>query len=81
MHKYTEAVNLAKNIISTYTLIQSESRFKDMWLNDNGSEIIFKTFMSTDERANAMSSFLSYSTSATAFQPDFVPSQWDSRSV
>lgn len=76
MHKYTEAVNLAKNIISTYTLIQSESRFKDMWLNDNGSEIIFKTFMSTDERANAMSSFLSYSTSATAFQPDFVPSQW-----
>ena len=32
--------------------------------------------MATDEIANAMSSFLSYSTSATAFQPDFVPSQW-----
>ena len=76
MHQYTEAVNLAKNIISAYPLLQSESALKNMWLNDNGSEIIFKTFMSISERANAMTNFLGYSTSAKAFQPDFVPSQW-----
>ncbi|MCX4291551.1 MAG: RagB/SusD family nutrient uptake outer membrane protein [Odoribacter sp.] len=76
MHQYAGAVTLAKNIISAYPLLQSENDLKNMWLNDQSSEIIFRTFMSISERTNDMTNFLGYSTSANAFQPDFVPSQW-----
>lgn len=45
-----------------------------MWLNDESSEIIFKSFQSVDERANSMSLYLSYSTTTESFNPDFIPS-------
>lgn len=47
-----------------------------MWLNDESSEIIFKSFQSVDERANAMTLYLSYSTATESFSPDFVPAKW-----
>lgn len=47
-----------------------------MWLNDESSEIIFKSFQSVDERANSMSLYLSYSTTTKSFNPDFIPSKW-----
>lgn len=76
MHNYSDAVTLAENIIGKYTLDTDADAFANMWLNDEGSEILFKTFQSVDERTNSTGIYLSYSTAVKSYSPDFVPSQW-----
>lgn len=76
MHNYSNAVTLAANIIGKYALDTTADAFGNMWLNDEGSEILFKTFQSVDERTNSTGIYLSYSTSVESYSPDFVPSQW-----
>lgn len=76
MHNYAEAITLAKGLIDKYPLVADANMFSNMWLNDESSEIIFKSFQSVDERANSMSLYLSYSTTTESFNPDFIPSKW-----
>ena len=76
MHNYSSAVNLAKGLIANYPLDTDAEALTSMWLNDESSEIIYRTFQSVDERSNATGIYLSYSTATESFSPDFVPSQW-----
>lgn len=76
MHNYSSAVNLAQGLIASYPLDTDADAFGNMWLNDESSEIIYRTFQSVDERANSTGIYLQYSTATESFSPDFVPSQW-----
>ena len=76
MHNYASAVTLAQGLIANYPLDTDEEALGSMWLNDESDEIIFRTFQSVDERANATGIYLQYSTATESFSPDFVPSQW-----
>ena len=76
MHNYASAINLSKGLIANYPLDTKANEFASMWLNDESSEVIYRTFQSVDERANSTGIYLSYSTVTSSFSPDFVPSQW-----
>lgn len=76
MHNYTSAVSLAEGLIANYPLDTDTESLSSMWLNDESSEIIYRTFQSVDERANSTGIYLQYSTATESFSPDFVPSQW-----
>ena len=76
MHNYTEAVTLAQKIINKYPLLTDKESLANMWLNDEGSEIIFKTFSSVDERTNEYASYLTFNTATGSYQPDFIPTKW-----
>ena len=76
MHNYASAVSLAKELIANYPLVEDADALASMWLNDESSEIIYRTFQSVDERNNAIGIYLSYSTATESFSPNFVPSQW-----
>ena len=76
MHNYASAVNLAKGLIANYPLDTDVDALSSMWLNDESSEVIYRTFQSVDERANSTGIYLQYSTATESFSPDFVPSQW-----
>lgn len=76
MHKYDESVTLAQKIIAKYPLLTDEESLTKMWLNDESSEIIYKTFASVDERTNSYGNYIAYSTSSKTCQPDFIPAQW-----
>ena len=83
MHNYSEAINLAKRIIDKYPLISASDELAKMWLNDEGSEVVYKVFMSKDERGDLTSSapcafpyYLNYSTGLNKLSPDFIPTKW-----
>lgn len=78
MHNYSEAISLADKIIAKYPLITTEEGLTNMWLNDVGSEVIFKVFLSVDERGsdNQYTPYLSFNTGTGYFTPDFIPTQW-----
>lgn len=74
MHDYSNAIRLASKLKDSYPLVSTEKQLENLWLNDTGSEIIFKAFSSKDERANEMDSFLNFNVSVKAFSPEFMPS-------
>lgn len=76
MHNFAEAITLSQKIINKYPLITDKASFANMWLKDEGSEIIFKTFSSVDERTNEYNTYLAYNTATSSFQPDFIPTKW-----
>ena len=47
MEDYTTAANVAQALINkgTYTLISNPAQYKDMWLNDTGTEAIWQFYM------------------------------------
>lgn len=77
MHKFDEAAQLAESLISAgdYPLSTSEDSYKAMWVNDEGSEIIFRTFSSVSERANPIPHYMMYSTASKKFSPYYIPNQ------
>jgi starch-binding outer membrane protein, SusD/RagB family len=80
MHSWDGAVTAANSLISsgTYPLISNATTFKNMWINDAGSELIFQVFCSQpSELGNANGLiYLSLNASLAKFVPDFVPEQW-----
>ncbi len=75
MHDWDNAIACASDLISKYPLAQTEDEFADMWLNDNGSEIIYQPLQTIDERVNGYGAFISYSTALSAYSPFFLPTQ------
>ena len=76
MHNYSEAISLAQNIMNKYPLANTAEGLTDMFLNDNGSEIIYRIFSSVDERENELPYYLYWNTTVNHYGPDFIPSQW-----
>lgn len=56
-HKYQEAIDLCAGLEGKYQLETTVEGLQDMWLNDRGSEIIFQTYESKDERGNSNAGF------------------------
>lgn len=63
MEDYTTAANVAQALINkgTYTLISNPAQYKDMWLNDTGTEAIWQFYMElkNEEGPTALGSMLS----------------------
>ena len=76
MHNYSEAISLSKNIMAKYPLASTTEELTNMFLNDSGSEIIFRIFSSVDERENELPYYLYWNTTVNHYGPDFIPSQW-----
>ncbi len=66
--EYNEAAALAENIINSgdYPLLESVSNLRSMWLNDEGSEIIYQLFQNKDERAASWGVFTGLNLSLTS---------------
>lgn len=76
MHNYAEAVTISESLINKYPLSTTKDNLSKVFLNDEGSEIIYKVFLSVDERTNELPYYLYWYTSINNYSPDFVPSQW-----
>jgi hypothetical protein len=79
MHNWTAAVTAANTLITsgTYPLITNAAAYKNMWLNDTGTETILQLFASLpSELGNANSIYLGLNTQTNKYTPDFVPQQW-----
>jgi len=76
MHNYAEAVTISESLINKYPLSTTKDNLSKVFLNDEGSEIIYKVFLSIDERTNELPYYLYWNTSINSYSPDFVPSQW-----
>ncbi len=79
MHNWTGAVTAANTLIAsgTYPLITTAAAYKNMWLNDTGTETIMQLFASLpSELGNANSIYLGLNTQTNKYTPDFVPQQW-----
>lgn len=63
MEDYTTAANVAQALINkgTYTLISNPAQYKDMWLNDTGTEAIWQFYMElkNEEGPTALGNMLS----------------------
>lgn len=77
MHNWTAAVTAANALISspTYTMVTTETAFKNMWQTDASTEDIFRLFSSIAEGANTNSIYLGWSQANLVYTPDFVPTQ------
>lgn len=75
-HDWTTAISAADKVIAKYPLIDNEADFQKLWNNDQGSEIITKLFMSTNELSGQMNVFITYNTGIKSNVPDFIPQQW-----
>lgn len=79
MHNWTDAVTSANALITsgTYPLISNAAAFKNMWVNDDGTETIMQLFASLpSELGNANNIYLGLNTQSNKYTPDFVPQQW-----
>lgn len=73
-HNYGDAVTIAKDVIENYgfELAQSQDDFANVWLLDEGNEIVFEPAATQDE---PMSWGLWLTFSNNKYQPDWIPSQ------
>lgn len=78
MHNYSEAVTLSQSIIGKYPLETTASGLENMFLNDEGSEVLIRVQISTDDYSDNCENagYLNWSSSYGTWSPDFVPSQW-----
>ncbi len=79
MHNWTGAATAANTLIAsgTYPLITNAAAYKNMWLNDTGTETIMQLFASLpSELGNANNIYLGLNTQTNKYTPDFVPQQW-----
>ncbi len=76
MNNYDKAIELSEELIAKYPLIEDADEFADMWLNDDGSEIIFQPVQTKDERSNSYSGiFIGWDDAQKAFNPQYIPTQ------
>lgn len=78
MEDYTTAANVAQALISkgTYTLISDPAQYKDMWLNDTGTEAIWQFYMELKTKKDQPHLEACYQESSTS---SHVPHTWQAR--
>lgn len=76
MHNYNEAISLSQSIISKYPLATTTTDLENVFLNDEGTEVLMRVQMSTDDRTNPTAYYLNWNTTNNAYDPYYVPSQW-----
>lgn len=77
MQDYATAVEASTSLIAAgnYPLINTEADFRNMWVNDEGSEVMWQIYMSPDELGSATGSTFwgQYKQDSTQMQMDYVP--------
>lgn len=71
---YAEAEKAATSLFSTFPLTEADA-YADLWLLDQGSEIIFQPIMTVEERIAHGGVFINYDHSNEAWCPAYVPTQ------
>lgn len=76
MKDYENAISLSTDLMAKYPLISDADEFADMWLYDEGSEIIYQPLQTVDERSNPYSTiFIMFDAATNAYNPYYLPSQ------
>ena len=74
MKKYDEAITAATSLFRDYPLTE-EDVYADMWLNDEGTEIILQPFSTSDEQYTGWGAFIGYDIANNAHSCNFLPTQ------
>lgn len=79
MQDYRTAAKASTTLIAAgnYPLINNVGEYRDMWFFDEGSEVIWKIYMSPDELGSATGTIFwgSYKEDSTTMRMDYIPSQ------
>ena len=77
MQDYATAVEASTSLITAgnYPLINTEADFRNMWVNDEGTEVMWRIYMSPDELGSATGTSFwgQYKQDSTQMQMDYVP--------
>jgi starch-binding outer membrane protein, SusD/RagB family len=79
MRNWSAAATAAKSLISggKYPLINTAAGFKNMWVTDTSSEVIFQLQLSApSELGNTNAIYLGLRPSDNKYTPDFIPQNW-----
>lgn len=82
-HKFDQAIEEAETIRNAYTLASGSREMLNLWILDEGSEIIYEPLQTPDELSGSYGIFLSYnlvtadlsSTEFKGMNPDFLPTK------
>lgn len=76
MDMYEDAIRYAEPLIEKYPLVDSDSTYRKMWLNDTGEETIMQIFGSISELPSSSSyGYVSYNDAQAKYTPMYVPTQ------
>lgn len=76
MHNYSESIALCLPVARKYPIYIDSLALAEMWKNDKGVEIIYRTYSSTDERNEYGSYPYFLAFYGMRYHPDVIPSQW-----
>ncbi|MDR1755657.1 MAG: RagB/SusD family nutrient uptake outer membrane protein [Culturomica sp.] len=79
MHNWDVAISEATSLIQSpaYTLISDSAAYTDLWINDEGDEVIFVTEMvGVNDLGNQTGSLFIYDNQNAGPDPQFIPEQW-----
>lgn len=82
-HKFDQAIEEAETIRKTYSLASGSREMLNLWILDEGSEIIYEPLQTPDELSGSYGIFLSYNlvtsdlsnTEFKGMNPDFLPTK------
>ena len=76
MDNYSDAIDYAKQLTENdnFALASDSASFADLWIYDEGDEIIFAPAENNLER-HTWGDYLTYNTSQSAYSPDWIPSK------
>lgn len=82
-HKFDQAIEEAKTICENYSLASGSREMLNLWILDEGSEIIYEPLQTPDELSGSYGIFLSYNlvtsdlsnTEFKGMNPDFLPTK------
>lgn len=82
-HKFDQAIEEAETIRNTYSLASGSREMLNLWILDEGSEIIYEPLQTPDELSGSYGIFLSYNLVASdlsntefkGMNPDFLPTK------
>lgn len=82
-HKFDQAIEEAETIRNAYTLASGSREMLNLWILDEGSEIIYEPLQTPDELSGSYGIFLSYnlvianlsSTEFKGMNPDYLPTK------
>ena len=82
-HKFDQAIEEAETIRNTYSLASGSREMLNLWILDEGSEIIYEPLQTPDELSGSYGIFLSYNlvtsdlsnTELKGMNPDFLPTK------
>lgn len=74
--RYDEAITAATSLFSKYPLTKGKKDYQNMWVNDEGDEIIWQPIYTPIERSSGYTGiFISWNIVYSANDPQYIPTQ------